>query len=97
MDNAMTTEMNLFLNLLDLYKELLIENIKLKASLESSKEFEQYQSVEALLLTVPPSLTEEKKIRDAFDAFRRQLERQHDLATLSKELLTMLERLRQRL
>ena len=85
--------MNLVLNLLDHYEELLIENLKLRATLESSREFEQYQSVEALLQTVPLDLTNEKKIRDAFDAFRRQLEQQHDLATLSRELLTMLQRL----
>lgn len=89
----MTAEMNLVLNLLDHYEELLIENLKLRATLESSREFEQYQSVEALLQTVPLDLTNEKKIRDAFDAFRRQLEQQHDLATLSRELLTMLQRL----
>jgi hypothetical protein len=89
----MTADMNLVLNLLNRYEELLIENLKLRATLESSREFEQYQSVEALLQTVPLDLTNEKKIRDAFDAFRRQLEQQHDLATLSKELLTMLQRL----
>ena len=90
----MTAEMNLVLNLLDRYEELLIENLKLRATLESSREFEQYQSVEALLQTVPLDLTSEKKIRDAFDAFRRQFQQQHDLATLSRELLTMLQRLR---
>lgn len=90
----MTAEMNLVLNLLDRYEELLIENLKLRATLESSREFEQYQSVEALLQTVPLDLTNEKKIRDAFDAFRRQFQQQHDLATLSRELLTMLQRLR---
>jgi len=90
----MTTETNLVLTLLDHYKELVIENLKLRASLQSSKEFEQYQSIEALLQTVPPSLTEEKKIRDAFDVFHEQLEQQHDPATLLKELLTMLQRLR---
>jgi hypothetical protein len=89
----MTAEMNLVLNLLNRYEELLIENLKLRATLESSREFEQYQSVEALLQTVPLDLTNEKKIRDAFDAFRRQLEQQRDLATLSRELLTMLQRL----
>jgi hypothetical protein len=89
----MTADMNLVLNLLNRYEELLIENLKLRATLESSREFEQYQSVEALLQTVPLDLTNEKKIRDAFDAFRRQLEQQHDLATLSKELLTMLQQL----
>jgi hypothetical protein len=94
MMNAMTSEMNLVLTLLDLCKNLLIENLKLRASLESSREFEQYQSVEALLQTVPPSLTDEKKIRDAFDAFHEQLQQQRDPATLSRELLTMLERLR---
>jgi hypothetical protein len=49
MGNTMTTEMNLVLTLLDYHKDLLIENLKLRASLQGSKEFEQYQSVEALL------------------------------------------------
>jgi len=90
---TMAAEMNLVLNLLDRYKELLIENLKLRATLESSREFEQYQSVEDLLQTAQLAPTDEKKIQNAFDAFRRLLEQQHDLATLSRELLTMLERL----